>query len=92
MLEIKLPECIVLVIQTRSSQIFVGSRLSPSHASYRWSRAAAAEKVALEQELSQSKSAQAELDTTADAFRRLQKERQETVAQWEQTLATVSRF
>ncbi len=58
----------------------------------RWSRAAAAEKAALEQELSQSKSAQAELDATADAFKKLQKERQETVAQWEQTLATVSRF
>ncbi|EIE25223.1 hypothetical protein COCSUDRAFT_61461 [Coccomyxa subellipsoidea C-169] len=62
-----------------------------AHDLERWSRAAVSEKAALEQELSQSKSAQAELDATADAFKKLQKERQETVAQWEQTLATVSR-
>ncbi|CAL8461790.1 g1321 [Coccomyxa elongata] len=61
------------------------------HQLERWSKKAAAEKAALDQELAQAKSVHIELETTADAFRRLQEERQDTVAQWEQTLAAVSR-
>ncbi|BDA41482.1 Coiled-coil domain-containing protein 39 [Coccomyxa sp. Obi] len=61
------------------------------HQLERWSKAAASEKAALDQELAQAKSVHIELETTADAFRRLQKERQDTVAQWEHTLAAVSR-
>ena len=48
--------------------------------------------MALDQELAQARTVHIELETTADAFRRLQKERQDTVAQWEQTLAAVSRW
>lgn len=58
----------------------------------RFSKAAAAKKVALEQELSQTRAVHVELQSTADAFRRLQKERQDSVAQQEQTLEAVSRY